>query len=319
VDPSAPLIGEIVPAAPAPPLPALPAGGLPDAAILAGQLRPRSRAIYSRDVAAYAAWAGTAGRDPRLPETLVHWRTHLADGTDLAPATINRMLAACKRLMKEGGAHGLVDPAVAFRFSQVEGVSARALKERTGRRAGTLITATEMRRICAAPDPTTLHGLRDRAFLHVLASSAARISEVCTLRFDQIHAVGSHYLLAVTGKTDLVPRDAPLSTEAYQAIMAWRQARALDVPAVFTRTAGQGHTARPEPLTPQAAWLIVRKYGLACGVAIKPHDFRRAVLTDATARLGIRVAQKIAGHKNIATTAHYDLQLLQPGLTDGWY
>lgn len=96
---TAPLETTIVESSPSATLPQLVM--LPfDSSILASQLAPSSIAMYTRDVAAYLAFAGSP--DAALDAaTLARWRTHLAQATTMSPHTINRMLAATKRLMKE--------------------------------------------------------------------------------------------------------------------------------------------------------------------------------------------------------------------------
>src|SRR5438105_1511931 len=65
----------------------------------------RSSAMYARDVAAYLVFAGS--REAALnATTLARWRTHLAQATAMSTNTINRMLAATKRLMKEAAEQG---------------------------------------------------------------------------------------------------------------------------------------------------------------------------------------------------------------------
>jgi site-specific recombinase XerD len=84
-----------------------------------------------------------------------------------------------------------------------------------------------MRRLCDAPDRSTLKGLRDAALLHTLASSGVRVSEAATLTIEQVVQKTNNgkagYLLLVRGKTDEEAREAPLSPEAYAAILAWRK------------------------------------------------------------------------------------------------
>ncbi|MBA3532746.1 MAG: site-specific integrase, partial [Ardenticatenales bacterium] len=79
----------------------LPQATLPfDHTLLAGQLAPASLRMYQRDFLAYLAFCASPA-DALVPATLARWRTHLAQNTDKSPNTINRMLSAVKRLMKE--------------------------------------------------------------------------------------------------------------------------------------------------------------------------------------------------------------------------
>lgn len=304
----------LIPAPPAPP------ATLPDVAILAGQIRLSSRALYGRDIAAYLAFcAGDQGLALE-PSSLARWRAFLADQTTQSPNTINRKLAAVKRLLKEAAEQDLIDHERAARFAAISGVQKRALKERLKEHARTLITPAQMRKLCDRPNLETLRGRRDRALLHTLASSGLRVSEAAGLRWGDIVPVEAGYSLQVLGKTDIEPRTALLSLEAYGYITTWLAARPVESNYLFTRF--QGRAARPlnTPISTVAAWQIVQEYASACELShIKPHDFRRYFGTQLTARFGIREAQKALGHKSIATTAQYDLQPLLPGLSEGLY
>ena len=288
-------------------------------ALLAGQLAPKSIAIYARDVRAYLRFAQTptAALDAA---TLARWRAHLAANTSLSPHTINRMLAAVKRLMKEAAIQGHLDQDVAKAFAQIGGVKVAALKERTKPNGRTRITPLAMRRLCDAPDPATLKGLRDQALLATLASSALRVDELATLTIGQIVAVGHGYLVRVRGKNDTDYRDAPLSREAHALITQWLSIRPVVSEWIFTSFGGRGGRASAAPMSAVSVWRTVQHYANLIGLAhIKPHDFRRFVGTQ-LAKGDIRRAQKALGHKRIDTTArHYVLDELEIGLTDGLY
>ena len=297
-----------------------PAGVVPfDAAILAGQLAPSSIAMYRRDFAAYLQFAGSpsAALDPA---TLARWRAVLAEGTDLSPHTINRMLSAVKRLLKEAAAQGYASHEAAQAFAKIAGVKAAALKTRTKTHGRTRITPEAMRRMCSAPDVSTLVGMRDAALLATMASSGLRVAEVASLTIGQILPKGHGFLLSVRGKNDLEFREAPLSREAHGLIMTWIGHRPTLSPHLFTSFAGRGQRASGAPLSAVAVWRIVQRYAEACDLAhIKPHDFRRFVGTRLAAK-DIRKAQKALGHKRIDTTAqHYVLDELEVGLTDDLY
>jgi integrase len=288
-------------------------------ALLAGQLAPKSIAIYARDVRAYLRFAQTpaAALDAT---TLARWRAHLAANTSLSPHTINRMLAAVKRLIKEAAIQGHLGQDSAKAFAQIGGVKVAALKERTKATARTRITPATMRRLCDAPDPTTLKGLRDRALLATLASSALRVDELATLTWGQIEPKDGGYLVRVRGKNDTDYREAPLSREAYALIQEWLAVRPVVSEAIFTSFGGRGGRASTAPMSAVSVWRTVQHYAVLVGLAhVKPHDFRRFVGTQ-LAKGDIRRAQKALGHKRIDTTArHYVLDELEVGLTDELY
>ena len=292
---------------------------VPDAALLAGQLAPASIAGYRRDVALYLRFCGEP-QTALQPASLARWRTHLAQATRLSPHTINRRLAAVKRLLQEAATQGYVEAATAEAFQRVPGVPVKALKDRLKATTRTRITPGQMRQLCETPDPGTLIGRRDRALLHTLATSGCRVSEVVTLTAAQLLSRDGNFFLAVLGKNQTEARTAPLSHEAYASIQAWLARRPVESAYLFTSFAGKGHRPTARPMHLSAAWRAVQRAAQRVGLAhVKPHDFRRFVGTE-LARRDIRLAQKALGHKRIETTArHYVLDELVGGLTDGLY
>lgn len=290
-----------------------------DSAILAGQLAPSSIAMYERDFCAYLEYAGTFSVAMQ-PESLAQWRTHLAQQTQKSPNTINRMISAVKRLVREAAIQGYIPHEVSHQFAQISGVKTAALKDRIKRNARVKIEPAQMREICDNPDEISLVGIRDTALLATLASSGLRVTEAAELTQSRIHAKGKSFVVSVRGKNDIEFREAPLSKEAYQYIQDWLLVRPVTTDFIFTAFDGRGERATTRPLSSVAIWNIVRRYTNEIGLDdIKPHDFRRFVGTQ-LARRDIRQAQKALGHKRIETTArHYVLDELEPGLTDNLY
>jgi integrase/recombinase XerD len=288
--------------------------------ILAGQLAASSIAMYKRDVQAYLDYAASHGREWRDPHTLIAWRDELALLSELSPNTINRMLAATKRVMRELASRHLLDEMVAMKFDRVRGVQVKALKQRLKKHSRTRITPEEMRRLCESPDTSTAIGLRDAALLAVLASSGIRASEAATLTLSQVEKRGRGYCLRVCGKTDTEYRDAHLSPEAYRRISEWIQRRSVMSEYIFTAFSTRGALPSPEPISEVTVWTIVKRYAAITGLEhVKPHDLRRFVGTELT-KVDIRKAQKALGHKSIEVTArHYVLDELEIGLTDHLY
>jgi len=275
--------------------------------------------MYQRDFAAYVTFAGSV--DAALtPVSLARWRATLAEG-ELSPNTINRMLASVRTVVKAAAQQGYVSHDSVEAFAGVRGVKVSAMRANLKTDARTRIEPADMRRLCEAPDVTTLAGLMHRALLLTMASSGLRISELISLTPGQIKAKGKGYLVYVTGKTDTVAREAPISVEAYKAIQAWLNARPVASGWVFTGFGGRdSRDARNTHITPVSGWEIVKRYaGKVALASIKPHDFRRFVGTT-LAKNNPRQAQKALGHKDINTTyKHYVLDELDAGLTDNLF
>lgn len=294
-----------------------------DTSLLAGQVRSSTIRSYQMVFTEYLNFAGD-WPTALEPATLAKWRTHLS-GLALSPNTINRKLTSIKAVMKAATEQGYLSPTLALAFSQVDGVSISAMRDRLKANARTKILPEEMRSLCNAPDTLTLAGLMHRALLLTLASSGLRITEAITLRPKQIlkrtNAGKTGYVVEVIGKTDIQPRDAPLSPEAYSAIQSWLHNRPIESEWIFTGFGGRGdREPRTNHIHPVSAWQIVKRYAAKVGLEhIKPHDFRRFVGTQ-LARSDPRQAQRALGHKDISTTyRHYVLDELELGLTDNLF
>jgi integrase len=290
-----------------------------DTSILAGNIGQSSIKMYERDFKAYLDFALT----PELavqPSTLARWRAHLSLNTKHSPKTINRMMSAVKSLMSEAETQGFVPKGTSEEFKRVRGVKIEALKHRQKVHARVRISPEEMRTLTSLPDPLTLVGLRDTAMLHTLASSGIRVDELSTLTREQVITKGKGYQVRVMGKNDKDFRDAPLSPEAYRAILEWLSRRPIESPYVFTSFQGKSGQPNATPLKDVSVWRIVKSYANQCGIEhIKPHDFRRYVGTQ-LAKTNPRYAQKALGHKNISTTMdNYVLDDLEVGITDNLY
>lgn len=287
---------------------------------LAGQLGESTIAMYRRDVNAYQKYAEETNQNALEPLTLMNWRDHLVLTTTMSPNTINRMLAAVKRTIKQAAKRNVVIAPIALAFKEIDGVQVKALKNRLQRNRRTRIEPDEMRELCETPDSNSLIDQRNRALLATMASSGLRASEVANLTQEQIKKSGDGYILQIIGKTDIEPRDAHLSAEAYAKVMEWLQARPVPSPYVFTSFDGRGKRLTGRAISETAVWQIVKKYSVQNNLKnVKPHDFRRFVGTQLAAR-DIRKAQLALGHKSIETTArHYVLDKITPGETDNLY
>jgi integrase len=81
----------------------------------------------------------------------------------------------------------------------------------------------------------------------------------------------------------------------------------VDDPFLFNRIRRGSHITR-ERITKHAIYYIARQRGAQVGVKIMPHDFRRSFITRVIEEHDLSIAQKLAHHSNIQTTANYDVR-----------
>jgi site-specific recombinase XerD len=284
---------------------------------IAHSLTESSMAMYKRDFAAYMDYAEKQELHPLLPATLATFRDHMIFQTSKSPLTINRMLAAVKRVMKEARKQGLISRDTAMDFQEIDGASIHKLRDRM-KHTSTIPTSREqMKALVNAPDDTTLVGLRDKALLYTLVSSGVRAGELSDLLVSRVYANTDGCFIQVMGKKDDTYRTANLSPDAFLYIQEWVQKRGVASEYVFTQFHAFGTVPTAHKMSARDVWEQVTHYAQRIGLDyVSPHTFRRFVGTQ-LAKTDIRQAQLALGHASINTTAkHYVLDELKIGQTD---
>jgi integrase/recombinase XerD len=153
-------------------------------------------------------------------------------------------------------------------------------------------------------DPSTLRGLRDKAMLEMLYATGLRVSELVTLRLDQLSLeVGC---VRVLGKGDK-ERVVPIGEVAQGFLRIYLhdgRSRILKnriSPYVFVNARGGG-------LSRQAFWKIIKRYGTLSGIGgrLTPHTLRHCFASHLLDRgADLRSVQTLLGHVDISTTQIY--------------
>lgn len=222
----------------------------------------------------------------------------------LAPSSITRTLVAVRNLHRWLVAEELavVDPTTTMATPSLPRALPKALtEEQVGRLLGAVETSLAVDRA-----PLTL---RDLALLEVLYGTGARISEVCGLGFGDVDLDGA--LVRLFGKRSK-ERIVPLGRPAVDALAAWfDEGRPALVPAAWRSRDDADAVflgARGSRLTRQGAWLVLRRWALAEGLAdqVSPHVLRHSCATHLLDRgADIRTVQELLGHASVSTTQRY--------------
>ena len=167
------------------------------------------------------------------------------------------------------------------------------------------LSEAQVEALLAAPDVEAPLGLRDRAMLETLYATGLRVSELVGLKLGAVSLdAGVVRVLGKGSKERLVP----LGDEA----IAWLGRYLAQVRPRLAGGAKNDHlflTARRAPLTRQAFWHLVKRYGARAGVAsgaLSPHVLRHAFATHLLNHgADLRVVQLLLGHADITTTTIY--------------
>jgi integrase/recombinase XerD len=295
-----------------------PSPSLQHAAAFIGSLggSPRTAETYEQALRRLAeclqetAYRGLTEADSPYPagaladDVLMHFHGWL-QARDYRPRTLSVYLAAVRRFLVWLDAHdylasGFSVPKAQNRLKAVHG---RVRRPSDVARA----VDPDLPQVVTYYDGLRLPGqgakrlrlLRDRAVVHVLYSSAGRVSEVASLtRADVLDGRLDEVLIRGKGGRDRV---ILLTPEAQRAIAAYCRARTDRYPGLFV---SHGRN-RGKPLGRWALWKVVKDAAKALGLyrGTSPHDFRhyraRQLLHEG---MDLDVLQVYLGHADVATT-----------------
>ena len=174
-----------------------------------------------------------------------------------------------------------------------------------GRPLPDTLTERDIERLLAAPDVTTLLGLRDRTMLEVLYATGLRVTELVSLRLTEINL--RQGVVRVTGKGNK-ERLVPLGEEA----ISWLQRYLQDGRAPLLKSNLFAEvvfpSSRGQLMTRQTFWHRIKAHAATAAIQHKlsPHTLRHAFATHLLNHgADLRVVQLLLGHSDLSTTQIY--------------
>lgn len=258
-----------------------------------------TKRAYERALREFVTWYQRSGM-AQLNKAAV--RRYLAERREagMGIAAYNQALSAINKLVREAADNGAISLLSAHGIARIESL------KREGVRSGNWLSKEQAEQLIAAPDLSTLAGLRDRAILCVLIGTGLRRAELTSLTFEHLTQREGRWVFAdMLGKRGKV-RTAPVPSFAAHAIDLWAQAAGISDGLIFRRI-NKSDKLAGESLTPQAIYYLVAKYSeQVFGEAVQPHDLRRTFAK--LARKGGAELEQISlvlGHSSIKTTQTY--------------
>ena len=168
-----------------------------------------------------------------------------------------------------------------------------------------VLTQDEMGRILEQPETATMFGLRDRSILETLYAAGMRVTELTTLRMDQVLADDGLVRIFGKGSKERIVPLGGIAIEWYgryvreSRIGLTRHGRPTDI--VYLNHRGGG-------LSRMSILTIVKKYASMAGIRsdVHPHTFRHSFATHLLeGGADLRSVQEMLGHADISTTQIY--------------
>lgn len=212
--------------------------------------------------------------------------------------TLNRHLSALRGFYKWMQREKLIatDPALALS------------NPRAPRNLPHTMTDSDVNRLLESCDTSTAVGLRDRAFLEFLYATGARISEVATLKLEQLDLQNGIVRLFGKGSKERI-------VLLYESAIEWlkKYLRSSRPTLLLKDKSSRAHSAlfisvRGNDMSADSLRKVFSSYLAAAGLdsSLSPHAMRH---TYATELLGggadLRIVQELLGHESLSTTQVY--------------
>ena len=233
------------------------------------QIETASRA----DVLGFVAWRAEAGAQPR---------------------STARQLSSFRRFYRYMTREGLRrdDPTTQIAMPKIGRSLPRSLSEE------------EVESLLNAPMVLDPLGSRDRAMLELLYATGLRVSELVSLKYNQLNL--NQGVIRILGKGNR-ERLIPLGDEAMRCLRDFLAVGRGEI--LLERTTEYLFpTRRGDRMTRQAFWHIIKRYAVKSGINrdLSPHTLRHAFATHLLNHgADLRVVQMLLGHSDLSTTQIY--------------
>lgn len=247
---------------------------------------------YRSDLEALAVWLKGPPDKATRSQLQDYFAACVSQGA--RPRSTARMLSSLRRFYRYLLREGLI----------TEDPSALLESPKLGRPLPKSLSEEQVEKLLQAPDTGTPLGLRDRAMLETLYATGLRVSELVSLKMQQVDLQSG--VVRLVGKGDK-ERLVPLGEEAiewahrYLAEARRDLLRGHDSDALFP-------TARGAAMTRQAFWHNLKRYAQIAGIEthLSPHSLRHAFATHLLNHgADLRVVQMLLGHADLSTTQIY--------------
>ncbi len=255
-------------------------------------LAKNSLEAYERDLEKLSAWAKKNSFDllALTRQDLREWLMDLSR-TELSENSKRRLLSALRGF---------------YKFLMIEGHIEKSpaddlVAPQKGLYLPKFLNKADINLLLSIPDVSSETGLRDKAILEVMYASGLRVSEVVTLRINDIDIDAG--ILTCKGKGSKTRR-VPVGSSAIEWIKSYlvlrRQKENIEVQNLFVTPLGM-------PIHRQMIHSFIKQYAEKCGLKdVSPHTLRHSFATHLVQNSAdIRSVQQMLGHADISTTQIY--------------
>lgn len=225
-------------------------------------------------------------------EDLTAYMDYMTD-EEFKPATVSRNVASIKALF-----HFLV-----YEGKVPEDISGVLKSPKIEKKAPEIMTMSEVNTLLEQPNGDTPKEIRDKAMLELLYATGIRVSELITLKGEDLN-LQMNYIIIHHGNKD---RIIPFGLKARNALLRYlensREALVMNNKAdeLFVNCSGV-------PMSRQGFWKLIKYYSRKAGITtdITPHTLRHSFAAHLVENgADLKSVQEMLGHSDISTTQIY--------------
>ncbi len=260
---------------------------------------PTSVRAFRQDFKKFCAWFEAANRerydDARVtPRDIADFRRHLREDRRHAVNTVNRCLVTLRRYFGFLAETGVIES------NPCSGI--KELRRVVG--APKALERSKVRKLLR--EATVRHDHRGLAILSVLLYCGLRVGELADLELADLDLSERSGSLRVRDGKGSKERFVPIPAEARKAVERYLSMRPpVDSKRLFI---GKGN----QPLGTDGVRYAVKRYGIAAGLDLHPHQLRHTMATEylAASENDLVGLAQLLGHESIQTTSRYTRRTL---------
>ncbi len=222
------------------------------------------------------------------------WADHCLDNNN-TPRTLSRKMATCKSFFRFLVIESIVDVNPADRVSL----------PKTPKKPPSALSQDEIRQLINAPVPDERDYLRNKAILLLMYSAGLRVSEIVSMKMEQLLLERQAVRVRGKGAKD---RILPLADSSRKAVIDYFLDREKKLPSSIDPKAPAFVTSKGEPMTVRMIQYMVYKYGRSAAIPlhVHPHLIRHSIATHLIEEgCSVEAVRQTLGHEDLATTSIY--------------
>lgn len=210
---------------------------------------------------------------------------------NMSTATISRNIASIKSFFM-----------YLFRQGEISSDCAEQLKPpKIEKKLPETLTISEINRLLEQPSKNTPKEIRDKAMLELLYATGMRVSELISLKYDDVNLTLNYILCRDTNKERVIPIENAAKSALEHYMSQVREGMCEGSDYLFTNLKGA-------PMTRQGFWKLIKSYAKRAGIDkdITPHMIRHSFASHLVNNgADLKAVQEMLGHSDISTTQIY--------------